>query len=226
MSQTTNVSLRCPADVIAAVQAIREKTGASQTTVMLDALRVGLGLADADRPGRTLDALRSLDELHARLSDLEATVRQHEQLVDGAEKMRQRIRVLEDRMRFKALPEPLNETIKPHAKPPEAPPGASPEDEQPHALPPTAAPVGPTVGYLTRRQAFEVLGGNLLDKSSRVFTQDGLKGLLWNTFRLHPQTKYEPFGFEVDEARHAAGHEDFLRPTLRQPAAPTLFTLE
>lgn len=226
MSQTTNVSLRCPADVIAAVQAIREKTGASQTTVMLDALRVGLGLADADRPGRTLDALRSLDELHARLSDLEATVRQHEQLVDGAEKMRQRIRVLEDRMRFKAPSVPPNGTNEPHARATEAPPGAPPEDKQPHALPLTAVPAEPATGYLTRRQAFEALGGNLADKTSRVPTLDGSKRLLWNTFRLHPQTKYEPFGFEVDEARRAAGHEDFLRATPRQPTTPMLFPIE
>lgn len=208
MTEATTLSFRCPADILDAIRQAMTATGAKQSAVITDALRVGLGLAEAGHVGQALDTSRALQGITDRIADLEATVRQHERAVEDLAQLAQRVRVLEDRVRFKAIP--------------------TEENKQSHAAdaPPTPATTAESAtGYLTRQQAFTALGGDLADPGSKVPTLTGAKRVTWNTFRLAGQTDYTLFGFEVDEGRKAAGEQDWLVPTTRPKPVqgPSLF---
>lgn len=221
MTEATTLSFRCPADILDAIRQVMTATGTRQSTVITDALRVGLGLADAGPVGEALESGRALQGITDRITDLEGTVRQHDQLVGDVEKLKQRVRVVEDRVRFKA-------------------PG--PEVERPPLAVEVAAPVGdrqnkqslasepPAAGRLTVRQAFEALGGDRSNPDSKVSSLTGTKRVKWHTFRLAEQTDYSLFGFEVDRKYRDAnpGKPDWLVPatTTATAQAPTLFSLE
>ena len=211
MAEQSHVSFRCPVDI---ADAIRKATagGAQRSTVITDALRIGLGLVAPGGAGNPRDLQGILD----RLADLEATTRQHEQLVDDLAQLAQRVRVVEDRTRFKAAPE----SPTPAGKQPRANPATTPAAA--HEPGPPASP------RLTVRQAFEALGGNRAEEASTVPDLAGSKRVRWNTFRLGNQTDYRAFGFQVDGERRAAGKPDWLiQATRPEPTqAPTLFSLE
>lgn len=216
MAEQAHVSFRCPADIL---DALKKATagGAQRSTVITDALRIGLGLTPPGGAGRPQDLQGILD----RLTDLEATTRQHEQLVGGLAQLAQRVRVVEDRVRFKAIPTPSpeEENKRPHALEADATSGTNPMQSAP-------APQG----RLTARQAFVALGGNPDDEGSMVASLSGKKRVRWNTFRLVNQTDYTLFGFEVDQKYRDANPKkpDWLVPATMPAAAqaPTLFSLE
>jgi hypothetical protein len=206
MVEQTHVSFRCPADIL---DAIKKATagGTQRTTVITDALRAGLGLIAPGGAGRPQGLQGVLD----RLADLEATTRQHEQLVDDLAQLTQRVRVVEDRTRSKTTPE-----------------GPTPAGKQPRTNPATThEPEPPASPRLTVQQAFEALGGDPADQASTVPDLTGSKRLRYNTFRLG-KTDYGAFGLEVDHERKAAGKRDWLALATRpEPTqAPTLFPLE
>lgn len=209
MAEQAHVSFRCPADILDAVKKATAG-GAQRSTVITDALRIGLGLVAPGGAGNPRDLQGILD----RLADLEATTRQHEQLVDDLAQLAQRVRVVEDRTRPKAP-----ESLPPAGKQPQASPATKP------AAAPELEPASPR---LTLRQAFEALGGNRADEASTVPDLAGSKRVRWNTFRLGNQTDYRAFGFQVDGERRAAGKPDWLiQATRPEPTqAPTLFSLE
>lgn len=218
MTEATTLSFRCPADILDAIRQAMTATGAKQSTVITDALRVGLGLAEAGHVGQALDTSRALQGITDRIADLEGTVRQHERAVEDLAQLAQRVRVLEDRVRFKAIP--AEENKQPHAAD-----AAAAKTNKPLAFEGPPTPTESPSGYLTRQQAFKALGGDLADPASKVPTLTGAKRVTWNTFRLAAQTDYSLFGFEVDEGRKAAGEQDWLVPTTRPKPAqgPSLF---
>ena len=210
MAEQAHVSFRCPADILDAVKKATAG-GAQRSKVIIDALRIGLGLVAPGGAGSPQD----LQGVLGRLADLEATTRQHEQLVDDLAQLAQRVRVVEDRTRFKAAPE----SPTPAGKQPRANPATTPAAA--HEPGPPASP------RLTVRQAFEALGGDPADEASTVPDLTGSKRLRWNTFRLG-KTDYSLFGFKVDHERRAAKEPDWLALATRpEPTqAPTLFPLE
>jgi len=198
MTEAQTISFRCPSEVLEALHQQVEARGQKQSTIIINALRYALGLTGELSSGHGTDGdTPGLQGIADRIGDLEATVRQHEQLVDTVASLKRRIAALESTTR--PTP-PSSKNKQPHAL--EAAQTSPSSQDKPHSLHVTGEP-------LTTRQAFQHLGGDLSDPASRVPNLTRDKHVTWNTFRLANQTKYQLFGFDVIEAQREA-QEPFL----------------
>lgn len=163
-------NFRCPDDLYEAIEAQASAQGVEKTAIVLQALRVQLGLPRVAVQGPVDTGLSiRVGQVEAQLA---AVIAQLAELQTSPAKATQ------------SKPEPSKPAVV------QGQLGFLDDQEQPPAQ---------EGERFTLKQAFEALGGNLADKDSTVSTLAGDKRLRWNTFRLE-KTDYRAFGFEVDRS--------------------------
>ena len=211
MTEAQTISFRCPPEVLEAMQLRMTATGQKQSTVIINALRHALGLTG----DRLNDQAHGTDPaILQRMSDLEGLVRQHDHLVPNLAKLERRVRDLEAKATTTSANAMQNNAVVMQA------------ENNPMDLPQATSAGKP---WYTVEQAFESLGGIPTPESgTTVPTLDGSKRVKWNSFRLARQTKYDLYGFGIDEERRAEKLRDFLfklESVPTPPNDPTLFDL-
>lgn len=198
---TTPLHFRCPPDILEAIDARAKADSAGRSAVIIKALRAGLGMTIIPSEDTRLPA--RVAQLEAQLA---AVIVQVAELLQAPSPTLDTPAPVFDPIDQAAVRDAINQLDEPEPQASNVVDGqtsifdALPQQDS-DAEPAQALDTSALVeGWLTRREAFEALGGNPDDEASTVASLDGKRAIGFRTFNL-PKTKHAAYGVEFSRER-------------------------